>query len=320
MSRQKIVRIHLRVRIRQDHAVKFESFHQIEGDQKSPFPRQRLVAADYLRRLVAQKFPDLLKAPPVSADDGREPFFLLCGINERLQSPQIVVAVRAAHFHRRRARSLHRGRIDPLLPRQKSREDLRDLRRRPVAREQRQFHRFAALFAEQLPDLFKGHRPRPDRLELVSQHHKLRSVKISPQHHELSRRVVLHLVDHDVFHVFVAHSGQQYFEPDPFRAAQLLSLREPHADLLYIKKRKMLDRTECAAEFVPDPVLLPHAGLVRLRVRVHAVESGAPGGFCLLSAASLFILIPLHPADLDPGDLRQPVSENVKKPDAGLNL
>ena len=297
MPRQGVLRVHLRIRVRQDHAVKFKTLHQFRRDQENTARRQRLVSPDHRRRVLSQKFFDPLQAPSVPADHCGQAFLLFRGADQAPEPHHILISGRTGHLHRRSSRSLHRCGPDPLLPRQQPSEDLRDLRRRPVTGQQREFRHFA----EQLADLVKRCRPLPDRLELISQHHKLRIAKISPEHHQLRCRIVLHFIDHDVTDIFVAHAGQQHFEPDPFRGSQFLPPEDPAADPLYIQKSKVADRAERAAVLVFNPVLLPDSGLV-----------------CHFGIV-VFLVVPLHPADLDSGDLRQPVRQDVHEPLACLD-
>ena len=145
-----VVRIHGSVRVRNDHAVELQSLDQVQRDQEDPACRQRLVPADHRRRVgskgIFEEFPDLFKAGPRPADHRGKSFFASCRAHEKAQPLPVFLSGRAGHFHRRCARPLHGGSKAPLLLRQESREDLGDLRRGAVARHERQFPHFPAVF------------------------------------------------------------------------------------------------------------------------------------------------------------------------------
>ena len=72
-------------------------------------------------------------------------------------------------------------------------------------------------------DLRKGHGSLTDCLVFVAEQHEPGAGIVSSQYHELGGRIVLYLIDHDIFGAQITLAGEEHLEIEPFKIGQLLS-------------------------------------------------------------------------------------------------
>ena len=107
-------------------------------------------------------------------------------------------------------------------------EQLGDLGARAVAGHELAFVDLAACRAENPTDLVEACRVGLDGLVGVAEQKEVGIVEVACQNHELSRRVVLNLVDHDIARTAFAAACKGELEIEPFGAVERLLLEHAH--------------------------------------------------------------------------------------------
>ena len=149
---------------------------------------------------------------------------------------------------------------------QQGREQGGDLRRGPVAGHQGQLrHGPLSGFlsghgrtgpAKELVDLRKGGCALADGLEFVAQQHEAGAGEVFFQDQQLGGRVVLDLVDHDIFGPHVLLPGEEHAQIEPLDGAEPFFAQQAAADAVDIEPLAGVDRVEGPAVLVLDAVVL----------------------------------------------------------------